>query len=183
MMNIYFLDSDPKMCAYAHCDKHVKEMIPPYTQILCNTHHLLNPEGSIIKDLDELDPGFPFVQMELAVAWAKDTKTNYKWLHDLWFWMNKEYWYRFDGMHEDWNRLYNKLSHIPENIAEGDLTPPPQIDREWPKEYELEDEIQNTIAGYRDYYIDYCKENDSKWSTPEGATRTPPSWILEDANV
>ena len=183
MMNIYFLDSDPKMCAYAHCDKHVKEMIPPYTQILCNTHHLLNPEGSIIKDLDELDPGFPFVQMELAVAWAKDTKTNYQWLHDLWFWMNKEYWYRFDGMHEDWNRLYNKLSHIPENIAEGDLTPPPQIDREWPKEYELEDEIQNTIAGYRDYYIDYCKENDAEWSTPEGATRTPPSWILEDANV
>ena len=182
-MNIYFLDSDPKMCAYAHCDKHVKEMILEYAKILCNVHHLLNPEGSIIKDLDELDPGFPFIQMELAVAWAKDTKANYQWLHDLWFWLNKEYWYRFDEIHDSWNKLYNKLSHIPNNIIEGDLTPPPQIDRAWPKEYELEDEIQNTIAGYRNYYGHWCKENDAMWSTPEGSTRTPPSWIIEDANV
>ena len=65
-MNIFVLDSDPKMSAYAHCDDHVKEMIPVYAQILCNTHHLLDPEGSIIKDLESLDPTFPFIQNALS---------------------------------------------------------------------------------------------------------------------
>ena len=47
------------------------------------------------------------------------------WMHDLWFWMHKEYWYRYDKMHEDWTKLYNKLSHTPENIPKGELTAPP----------------------------------------------------------
>ena len=178
MMNIFVLDSDPKMCAYAHCDDHVKEMIPVYAQILCNTHHLLDPEGSIIKDLESLDPTFPFIQMETSVAWAKDNNTNYQWLHDLWFWLNKEYWYRFDGMHDSWNKLYNKLSHIPNNIIEGDLTTPPSHIPEDCIETNLEDELQNIIAGNRKYYIHWCKDNNAKWTTPEGATRTPPSWYV-----
>jgi hypothetical protein len=183
MMNIFVLDSDPKMCAYAHCDDHVKEMIPVYAQILCNTHHLLDPEGSILKGLNNLDPTFPFIQMETAVTWAKDTSANYQWMHDLWFWLNKEYWYRFDGIHESWNKLYNKLSHTPNNIIEGDLTSPPQNIPKLCMESGLEDEVQNTIAGYRNFYGQWCKENDANWSTPEGATRTPPSWIIENANV
>lgn len=179
MMNIFVLDSDPKMCAYAHCDDHVKEMIPVYAQILCNTHHLLDPEGDILEHLNPLDPGFPFIQMELSVAWAKDNNANYQWLHDVWFWLHKEYWYRFDEIHDDWSKFYNKLSHIPNNIIEGDLTTPPQNIPENCIETNLEDELQNTIAGYRKYYTQWCKENDVEWSTPDGATRTPPSWIYE----
>ena len=183
MLNIFVLDSDPKMCAFAHCDNHVKEMIPVYAQILCNAHHLLDPKGSILKDLDGLEPDFPLIQMEINTSWAKDNKNNYQWLHDVWFWLNKEYWYRFDEIHESWNKLYNKLSHTPNNIIEGDLTSPPQNIPEDCIENGLEDELQNTIAGYRKFYGQWCKENDAKWSTPEGATRTPPSWIIEDANV
>jgi len=178
MLNIFVLDSDPKMCAFAHCDNHVKEMIPVYAQILCNAHHLLDPKGSILKDLDGLDPDFPLIQMEINTSWAKDNNKNYQWLHDVWFWLNKEYWYRFDEIHESWNKLYNKLSHIPNNIIEGDLTSPPQNIPEDCIESGLEDELQNTIAGYRKFYGQWCKENDANWSTPEGATRTPPSWII-----
>jgi hypothetical protein len=178
MMNIFVLDSNPKMCAFAHSDDHVKEMIPVYAQILCNAHHLLDPKGSILKDLDGLEPDFPLIQMEINTSWAKDNKNNYQWLHDVWFWLNKEYWYRFDEIHESWNKLYNKLSHIPNNIIEGDLTSPPQNIPEDCIESGLEDELQNTIAGYRKFYGQWCKENDANWSTPEGATRTPPSWII-----
>tara|TARA_B100000029_G_C17503893_1_gene933728 strand:+ start:98 stop:634 length:537 start_codon:yes stop_codon:yes gene_type:complete len=178
-MNIFVLDIDPKMCAFAHCDEHVKEMIPVYTQILCNAHHLLDPEGTIIKDLEPLDPTFPFVQMETAVAWAKDNTANYQWLHDVWFWLHKEYWYRFDEIHDHWNKLYNKLSHIPNNIIEGDLSTPPQNIPEDCIVTGLEDEFQNIIEGNRKYYSQWCKENDAEWSTPEGATRTPPSWLHE----
>ena len=187
-LNIFFLDRDPAMCAFAHCDEHINEMIPVYSQIMSNAHHILDPESDIIEHIRPLDPGFPNVQMEVQVAWAKDVWGNYQWLHDLWFWMNKEYWYRYDEMHEDWNELYNKLSHIPNNILKGDFTVPPPLIPEEFKEDKLEDELQNTIAGYRKFYQWWVDNNDCAWSAPEGATRTAPNWIIRaeeaiDANV
>ena len=187
-LNIFFFDSDPSMCAFAHCDEHIHEMIPVYSQILSNAHHILDPEGEIIEHIKPLDPGFPNVQMEVQVAWAKDAESNYQWLHDLWFWMNKEYWYRFDGMHEDWNTLYNKLSHTPQNIPDSNFTSPPPLVPEEFKETKLEDDLQNTIAVYRNFYRWWVDTNDCKWSAPEGATRTAPDWIIRaeetiDANV
>ena len=139
-LNIFFFDSDPSMCAFAHCDEHIHEMIPVYSQILSNAHHILDPEGEIIEHIKPLDPGFPNVQMEVQVAWAKDAESNYQWLHDLWFWMNKEYWYRFDGMHEDWNTLYNKLCHTPQNIPDSNFTSPSSLVPEEFKETKLEDD-------------------------------------------
>jgi len=187
-LNIFFFDRDPAMCAFAHCDEHIHEMIPVYTQILSNAHHILDPEGEITEHIKPLDPGFPNVQMEVQVAWAKDAESNYQWLHDLWFWMNKEYWYRFDGMHEDWNTMYNKLSHTPNNIPDSNFTSPPPLVPEEFKETKLEDDLQNTIAGYRNFYRWWVDNNDCEWSAPEGATRTAPDWIIReeetiDANV
>ena len=178
MIHILFLDIDPKMCAYAHCDKDVKLKILTYTKLIANAHHTLDPEGEILKSLDPPVVVFPSTQW-----WVEANNSNYQWLYDLWFWLNKEYWYRFDEIHDVWNKFYNKLSHIPNNIIEDDLSSPPQNIPEACMESGLEDEIQNTIAGHRNYYIKYCKENDVKWSTPEGATRTPPSWIIDNANV
>ena len=91
-LNIFFFDRDPAMCAFAHCDEHIHEMIPVYTQILSNAHH------------------------------------------------------------------------------------------------KLEDDLQNTIAGYRNFYRWWVDNNDCEWSAPEGATRTAPDWIIRaeetiDANV
>ena len=178
MIHILFLDIDPKMCAYAHCDEDVKKKLKIYTKLLANAHHTLDPEGEILKSLDPPVVVFPSTQW-----WVEANNSNYQWLYDLWFWLNKEYWYRFDEIHDVWNKFYNKLSHIPNNIIEDDLSSPPQNIPEACMESGLEDEIQNTIAGHRNYYIKYCKENDVKWSTPEGATRTPPSWIIDNANV
>ena len=187
-LNIFFFDRDPAMCAFAHCDDHIHEMIPVYSQILSNAHHILDPEGEITEHIKPLDPGFPNVQMEVQVAWAKDAESNYQWLHDLWFLMNKEYWYRFDGMHDDWNTLYNKLSHTPQNIPDSNFTSPSPLVPEEFKETKLEDDLQNTIAGYRNFYRWWVDNNDCEWSAPEGATRTAPYWIISteetiDANV
>ena len=117
-MNILFLDTDPRMCAYAHCDEHVKSKIPIYTKLLSTAHHLLDPKGKIVPHLNEVD-------LDYKDVWVKSNDANYMWMHDLWFWMHKEYWYRYDKMHEDWTTLYNKLSHTPENITKGELTSPP----------------------------------------------------------
>ncbi len=181
--NIYFLDSDPRMCAYAHCDEHIEKMISVYTQLLCNAHHQLDPKGEIIKYLNKMDPKYPWIQMDIENGWVKDSNSNYHWLHDLWFWMHKEFWYRYDEMHETWEKLYNKLSHVPENIETRDFVPPPQRIEESFIVSGLEDDTQNSIAGYRNWYTDWCKNNNAKWGGKVENMRTPPSWILEHANV
>ena len=175
-MNILFLDIDPRMCAYAHCDEHVKSNIPIYTKLLSTAHHVLDPQGKIVPYLDEVDPDYKDV-------WVKSNDANYMWMHDLWFWMHKEYWYRYDKMHEDWTNLYNKLSHTPENIIKGEFTSPPLSVPEEFMVHGLEDEFQNTIESYRSYYRNWVEENDAKWGGIVENMRTPPSWILENANV
>ena len=173
-MNILFLDIDPKMCAYAHCDEDVNQKIPVYTKLLTAAHYFLDPKGEILKSLNSPEEHEPE-----GAWWVEVTNSNYQWLHDLWFWLHKEYWYRYDTMHDDWSKFYNKLSHVPKNITKGELTVPPS-----PTKIEgLEDEIQNSIESFRQVYIKQCKETDAKWGGIVENMRTPPSWILEDANV
>ena len=178
-MNILFLDIDPRMCAYAHCDEHVKSKIPIYTKLLCLAHYRLDPQGKIVPDLPSVHVGKDGAP---GWSWVKSNDANYMWMHDLWFWMHKEYWYRYDKMHEDWTNLYNKLSHTPENIMKtGKLTSPPLFVPEEFMVHGLEDEFQNTIESCRSYYKNWVTKNDAKWGGIVENMRTPPSWILEDA--
>ena len=173
-MNILFLDIDPKMCAYAHCDKDVNQKIPVYTKLLTAAHYFLDPKGEILKSLNSPEEHEPE-----GAWWVEVTNSNYQWLHDLWFWLHKEYWYRYDTMHDDWSKFYNKLSHVPKYITKGELTIPPG-----PTNIEgLENDIQNSIESCRQLYTKQCKENDAKWGGIVENMRTPPSWILEDANI
>ena len=42
VMNIFYVDKDPKVAAQMMCDKHVVKMILEYAQILCTTHRILD---------------------------------------------------------------------------------------------------------------------------------------------
>ena len=182
MIHILFLDIDPKMCAYAHCDEDVKKKLKIYTKLLANAHHTLDPEGEILKSLDPPVVVFPATQW-----WVEANNSNYQWLHDLWFWLHKEYWHRYDAMHDDWSKFYNKLSHVPKNITEGEFTTPPsstEIENLMSLYIDIfEDDIQNSIESRRQLYTKQCKENDAKWGGIVENMRTPPSWIIENANV
>ena len=50
-MNIFFLDDDPKMCAQAHCDKHVVKMILEYAQIMSTAHRVLNSPSDLTESM------------------------------------------------------------------------------------------------------------------------------------
>ena len=182
MIHILFLDIDPKMCAYAHSDKDVKLKVLTYTKLLANAHHTLDPEGEILKSLDP-----PVVHFPSTSWWVEENNSNYQWLHDLWLWLHKEYWYRYDTIHDDWTKFYNKLSHVPKNIKEGELTTPPcstEIESLMSLYTDIfEDTIQNFIESSRQIYTKQCKENDAKWGGIVENMRTPPSWIIENANV
>jgi len=41
-MNIFYLHSNPKICAEMHCDKHVVKMILEYGQLLSTAHRVLD---------------------------------------------------------------------------------------------------------------------------------------------
>jgi len=118
-----------------------------------------------------------------VVKWVSENRSNYQWTHDLWFWLQKEFWFRYDDMHDTWSNLYNKLSHKPDNIKEGELTCPPLTVASGFEVEGLEDDIQNTIEGYRNYYIKWTKDKNAKWGGIVENMRQPPNWIVEYANV
>ena len=50
-MNIFFLNEDSRMCAQAHCDKHVVKMILEYAQMMSTAHRVLDPPSELIEPM------------------------------------------------------------------------------------------------------------------------------------
>ena len=171
-MNIFFLDSDPKLCAQAHCDKHVVKMILEYAQLMSTTHRVLDPPSELHKSMYKATH-----KNHPSRLWVEESEANYKWLHDLWFWTCKEYWWRYDKIHKTWEKLYNKLSHVPLNIPKGSFTPPPKC---MPDELRIDtgNLIEDTVQSYKNFYIKE-KSSFAKWGGPEGKMRQPPNWFLK----
>jgi len=168
-MNIFFLDDDPKMCAISHCDKHVVKMILEYAQMMSTAHRELDTQTELIESMyKSTHKNHP------SSRWVRESEGNYRWTHDLWFWLCKEYWWRYDKIHKTWENLYNKLSHVPKNIPSGVTTPPPLC---MPDEYKIDTgtPVQDTIESYRKYYLE-DKSSFAKWGGPVEKMRQPPEW-------
>ena len=174
-MNIFFLDEDAKLCAQAHCDKHVIKMILEYAQIMSTTHRVLDPPSELIEPMYKLTH-----KNHPAAVWVRESDANYQWTYDLWFWLCKEYWWRYDKIHKTWEKLYNKLSHTPLSIPSGGTTPPPLC---MPDEYKIDtgNPVQDTIESYRKYYLE-DKSSFAKWGGLVENMRQPPDW-WKNANV
>ena len=174
-MNIFFLDEDSKMCAQAHCDKHVIKMILEYAQMMSTSHRELDPPSELIEPMYK-----PTHKNHPAAVWVRESDANYKWLYDLWFWLAKEYWWRYDKIHKTWEKLYNKLSHTPLNIPSGNFTSPPLC---MPEEYKINtgNSLNDAIESYRKYYIK-DKSSFAKWGGIVENMRQPPEW-WKNANV
>jgi len=164
-MNIFYLDSDPKLCAQAHCDKHVVKMILEYSQLMCTTHRTLDSPSELHTSMYKVTH-----QNHPSRIWAGQSEENYKWLYDLWFWTCKEYWWRYGKIHKTWEKLYNIVSHIPQNISTGSFTPPPQCMPDHCKK-------SDTVDAYRNYYMTE-KATFAKWGGTDGEMREPPNWFV-----
>ena len=51
IMNIFYLDKDPKTCAEMHCDKHVVKMIIEYAQLMSTAHRVLDGDPYVSQTL------------------------------------------------------------------------------------------------------------------------------------
>ena len=90
-MNIFILDTDPKLCAQYHNDKHVVKMILETAQLLCGVHHMLETKLEIPYKLSHKN--------HPCSIWVRECLENYVWLCDLGIELCLEYTHRYGKRH------------------------------------------------------------------------------------
>lgn len=134
-MNIFILDTDPKICASYHCDKHVVKMIVETAQILSTALHLNGLENPPYKPTHKNHP---------CVQWAASSSSNFNWLLQLGFWLSTEYITRYGKTHKS-EEVILKCSELRHIITPKLQTP---FTLCCPEEYKSSDPVET----YRRYY-------------------------------
>ena len=161
-MNIFYLDSDPRVAAQYHCDKHVCKMVVETFQLLSTAHHVLAPEKSsnlpIYKKTHENHP---------SNVWLRSHIHHYHWSVYLATSLLFEYTIRYGKTHAC-ARLLEYLAEPPSSIStDFDLRrPPPQC---MPDEYKVP---HDTVLAYRNYY------QGSKAHFARYTNRPSPPWLV-----
>ena len=153
-MNIFYLDTNPEICATYHCDKHVVKMCIEYAQILSTAHRVLDGKLYIDSSSGRKIKRYKLENDELYKAthinhpssiWARESKENYMYLYNLYKELLKEYTYRYNKIHGS-SKLLNQLSTVPKNISSISMTKVPQAMPEYLRE-------SDSVQAYRNYYI------------------------------
>ncbi len=152
-MNIFAVDTDPKIAAQQLCDKHVVKMILESAQMLCSVF----PNGDA--------PYRRAFYNHPCTKWARESAENYEWLLDHAYAMCQEYTRRYGKVHKSLDAIswcgsnYHKL-----NIPRKGLT---KFAQAMPEQY------KNScgVTAYRSYYNGE-KAYFAKWSK-----RETPSWF------
>jgi len=154
-MNIFFLDTDPRIAAQYHCDKHVVKMILESAQLLSTTHWVLDSEGPY-KKTHENHP---------SAIWVRESLTHYSWLWLLMSALGTEYTYRYKKEHKTIIEHQRRLMIPPIKLkVVGWLRDPPQA---------MPDHCKgnDTVEAYRKYYIT------EKADLLKYTHREEPNWI------
>lgn len=109
-MNIFLLDTDPKLAAQYHCDKHVVKMPLEYAQLLSTTMHHYGLDG----------PYKVTHQNHPCAVWARQYEGNYEFLYSLALALGEEYTARYSKVHKSTQLLYDGI--IPSSINMGQAT-------------------------------------------------------------
>jgi hypothetical protein len=142
ILNIFYLDHDPKIAAQMMCDKHVVKMILESAQMLSTAHRVL--------DGDEYADKVGLYKMahknHPSTKWVRSALANYDWLLSHMNELMKEYTYRYDKHHAT-ERLKQPLLQPPKNINWSySFSDPPQC---------MPDVCKggDTVSAYQTYYI------------------------------
>tara|TARA_B110000914_G_scaffold40344_1_gene33753 strand:- start:204 stop:749 length:546 start_codon:yes stop_codon:yes gene_type:complete len=178
-MNIFYLDSNPKVCAEMHVDKHCSKMLIEYAQLMSTAHRVLdgneyydkNKIGRRIKRFSHTETGL-YKATHInhpSNIWLRQSKNNYKFLYEMWCNLHEEFVIRYGKSHMSYTKLHNLLKSPPINCADTPFTQPTQA---------MPEDVKNkdAIKAYRDYYIKY-KNGFATWKT------RVPSWYTEGLSV
>jgi len=186
-MNIFVLDTDPKLAAQDHCDKHVVKMILESAQMLSTAHYLkfIEEKNLTFSDFKSQRKITDFCRSahhsffnEIYSAshihhpctqWTIKSTQNYKWLSQLAINLCEEYEKRYLKEHKCKtviNKLINNVPLLP-NIG---LT---SFAIAMKNEYKIS---SNPVECYRNYYLK-DKIRFAKWKYS-----TQPTWWQQNEN-
>jgi hypothetical protein len=155
-MNIFVLDTDIKLAAQAHVDKHCVKMILETTQLLNN---------GMIAGVADYDPVYKQTHKNHPCSiWVSESVDNFEWLTELGLALCDEYTFRYSKIHkcqsiiQGFSRDIGKLT-----LPKIGLTPYKLC---MPDQYKVDDPVES----YRNYYRG-DKAYIAKWSK-----RSQPSW-------
>lgn len=165
LVNIFFLDYDPRKCAQMHLDRHVNKMCFEYAQLLSSARGI------------GFEGGYKYpksVPQHPCAIWTRTSKANYNWLHNLLSELCIEYNHRYGNIHHiSKTGILDNLKE-PHNGLNRELqfTQPPQCMPDVYKAYN-----GDTVQAYRDYYK-YGKRHDARGHVMHKWTnRKKPDWI------
>lgn len=156
-MNRFVLDTDPRVAATYHCDKHVVKMILEEAQMLCSVHRRYGSvDDRLYKATHANHP---------CTLWAGETTSNYRWGYSLLVALCDEYTHRYGKVHAT-ARLLDILAEPPTGLPTGPLTPFAQA---------MPDNLRTSDAvdAYRAYYVRE-KASFARWTA-----RPVPHWYDE----
>lgn len=135
-MNIFVLDTDPRIAATYHCDQHVVKMILESAQMLCTVSHQHGTPA----------PYRPTHSKHPCTLWIAQSKSNWHWLVALAAGLNDEYKLRYGHIndHKSW-KVITQLA-CPPTLPEKGLTPFAQT---MPDQYKVPGDA---VAAYRAFY-------------------------------
>jgi len=147
MMNVFYTNDDPTICAFEHCTVHTRKMIIEYAQMLSTAHRVLDGDT----DADKYNFYKKTHVNHPSAKWVRQSKANYWWLYRTFVNLCNIYENNAHRKHAT-SRLLVPLSIIPKNIPDGEFTDPPMA---MPDEFKCDD----TTLAYRNYvnskYVDW----------------------------
>lgn len=156
-MNIFVLDTNPRIAATYHCDQHVVKMILESAQLLCTASYQHGHPA----------PYRPTHAKHPCTLWTAESRGNWDWLVALAYGLNNEYKLRYghNTDHKSW-RIIEQLDHPPA-LPDRGLT---SFVQAMPDQYKVPGD---PVAAYRAFY---CGD---KASFATWRYSPPPEWFVQ----
>ena len=169
-MNLFVTDPRPTTCAEEHCDVHLRKMIVETAQLLSTAHTELDGVQVAYKPTHKNHP---------YAVWVRADYKNYRWTGALFYFLLKEYEFRFNKQHKSAEHL-QALIKVPLNITGSRMNSAGKLAPEGFVTAMPDNYLENSVeTSYQDYLNDKFKEWRSR-ARPmkvEWTKRTRPSWV------
>jgi len=135
-MNIFILDTDPRIAARMQCDKHIPKMVVETAQMLSTAVNMLGGQAQYKS---------AYVNHPCTV-WARTSLDNFAWLSKHGFELGLEYNLRYGKIHKSSAVIMDCVWQVSKlKFDKKGLTPHPQC---MPDMYKSD----NPVTAYRAYY-------------------------------
>ena len=172
-MNIFAVNSDPRIAALELPDKLIPKMIVESAQMLSTAHRMIDGEqyydlsknGRRIARWRHPNSNLENVlykashQNHPSAVWVRENAIQYQYMYDLFVALCDEYTYRYGKVHMTDSKLRDVLNNIPDKMPLGDWREPPQA---------MPDDVksESSLDAYHKYYREY-KKSFAKWTNRE----------------